>query len=153
MLQPGDLAPDFTLPDQSGNPVSLSRELETGPVVTFFYPRALTRGCTAESCHFRDLRAEFERVGSKVIGISVDRPDRQGEFDERHSLGFPLLSDPDRSVARQFGVKRPGPLFNRRATFVIDSDRRVLATFSSELNMDLHADRALEALQERTTSS
>lgn len=153
MLQPGDLAPDFTLPDQSGNPVTLSRELETGPVVVFFYPRALTRGCTAESCHFRDLRAEFERVGSRAIGISVDRPDRQAEFDERHSLGFPLLSDPDRSVARQFGVKRPGPLFNRRATFVIDSDRRVLATFSSELNMDLHADRALEALRERTTSS
>lgn len=152
MLQPGDLAPDFTLPDQSGTPVNLSRELEAGPVVVFFYPRAMTRGCTAESCHFRDLRAEFEGAGSRAIGISVDTTDRQAEFDERHSLGFPLLSDPDRAVAREFGVKRPGPLFNRRATFVIDTDRRVLATFSSELNMDLHADRALQTLQERAPS-
>lgn len=153
MLQPGDMAPAFTLHDQSGRPVTLSQELEAGPVVVFFYPRAMTRGCTTESCHFRDLRAELERVGARAVGISADSTDRQAEFDRRNSLGLPLLSDPDRAVARQFGVKRPGPLFNRRATFVIDTDRRVLTAFSSELNMDLHADRALQALQERTANT
>lgn len=153
MLQPGDTAPEFTLHDQSGRPVTLSQELDAGPVVVFFYPRAMTRGCTAESCHFRDLRAEFERVGARAIGISADSTDRQAEFDRRNSLGLALLSDPDRAVARRFGVKRPGPLFNRRATFVIDTDRRVLAAFSSELNMDTHADRALQALQDRAAKT
>ncbi|MDY7106039.1 MAG: peroxiredoxin [Actinomycetota bacterium] len=153
MLREGDTAPEFTLDDQSGQPVTLSQELENGPVVVFFYPRALTRGCTAESCHFRDLRAEFEQVGARAIGISADSTDRQAEFDRRHSLGLPLLSDPDRAVARQFGVKRPGPLFNRRATFVIDTDRRILAAYSSELNMDLHADRALDTLRARAAST
>lgn len=153
MLQPGDMAPDFTLDDQSGRPVTLSAVLEDGPVVVFFYPRAMTRGCTAESCHFRDLRAEFDALGAQAIGISADSIDRQAAFDERNSLGLPLLSDPDRAVAGRFGVKRPGPLFNRRATFVIDTDRRVLAAFSSELNMETHADRALGVLQEHAPSS
>lgn len=152
MLQPGDTAPDFTLYDQAGRPVTLSQELAAGPVVLFFYPRAMTRGCTAESCHFRDLRAEFEHLGARAMGVSTDSPERQDEFDRRHSLGLTLLSDPDRSVARRFGVKRPGPLFNRRATFVIGPDRRVLAAYSSELNMELHADRALQALEERANT-
>lgn len=153
MLRPGDLAPDFTLDDQSGHPVTLSGVLADGPVVLFFYPRAMTRGCTAESCHFRDLRADFDRVGARAIGVSADSISRQSEFDERNSLGLPLLSDADRAVAAQFGVKRPGPLFNRRATFVIDTDRRVLAAFSSELNMEMHADRALEVLRENAAST
>lgn len=147
MLRPGDTAPEFTLDDQSGQPVTLSQELEAGPVVLFFYPRAMTPGCTAESCHFRDLRDEFEQLGARAMGISADSMDRQAEFDRRNSLGLTLLSDPDRAVARQFGVKRLGPLLNRRATFVIDTDRRVLAAFSSELNMDAHADRALQTLR------
>jgi thioredoxin-dependent peroxiredoxin len=147
MLQPGDLAPDFTLEDQDRNPVTLSQRLESGPVVLFFYPRAMTRGCTAESCHFRDVRSEFQAVGAQAIGISTDSPERQSEFDRRHSLGLTLVSDPDRSVARSFGVKRPGPVTNRRATFVIGPDRRVVAAYSSEFNMEMHADRALEVLR------
>lgn len=97
--------------------------------------------------------AERHARRREEIGISADTPDRQAEFDRRNSLGLPLLSDPDRAVARLFGVKRPGPLFNRRATFVIDTDRRVLAAFSSEVNMDLHADRALRVLQERAATT
>jgi thioredoxin-dependent peroxiredoxin len=147
MLQPGELAPDFTLDDQDRNPVTLSEKVGSGSVVLFFYPRALTRGCTAESCHFRDLRSEFQAVGAQAIGISTDSPERQSEFDRRHSLGLTLLSDPDRSVARSFGIKRPGPLSNRRATFVIGTDQRVLAAYSSEFNMEMHADRALEILK------
>ncbi len=73
--------------------------------------------------------------------------DRQAAFDAKHDLGYPLLSDPDRAVARQIGVKRPGPLMNRRATFVIGTDCRVLGAFSSEINMEAHADRALEVLR------
>ncbi len=83
------------------------------------------------------------------MGISADPVDRQKAFDEKNGLGFPLLSDPDRLIAKQFGVKRFGPLPSQRATFVIDTDRRVLEAFSSELNMDAHADRGLAVLRSR----
>lgn len=83
------------------------------------------------------------------MGISADQVDRQNEFAVENRLGFPLLSDPDRVVARQFGVKRPGPLPTKRATFVIDTDRRVLAVITSETNMNTHADEALDVLRKR----
>ncbi len=83
------------------------------------------------------------------MGISADPVDRQKAFDAKNDLGFPLLSDPDREIARQFGVKRFGPLPSKRATFVIDQDRKVLEVISSELNMDAHADQALKVLRKR----
>ncbi len=83
------------------------------------------------------------------MGVSTDRSDRQRQFDEANELGFPLLSDPDKAVAAQFGVKRFGPLFIQRATFVIDTDRTVLAVIASETSMKTHADEALAALQNR----
>ena len=83
------------------------------------------------------------------MGISADPADRQKAFDDKNSLGYPLLSDPDRSIAKQFGVKRMGPLPSRRATFVIDTDRSILEVISSELNMNTHADQALGVLRER----
>lgn len=149
MLREGDVVEDFELPDQYGRTRSLSGLLEDGPVVLFFYPKAMTTGCTKESCHFRDLGAEFAEVGAQRVGISADPVERQAQFDKKYDLGYPLLSDPDRVVAARFGVKRLGPVFNKRATFVIDTDRRVLAAISSELNMEVHADRALDVLRSR----
>ena len=146
-MRPGDPVPDFELSAQDGQPVRLSEELTRGPVVLFFYPKAMTPGCTKESCHFRDLEAEFATVGAVRLGISADPVDRQRQFAEKHGFEFPLLSDPDRVVARQFGVKRPGPLFNRRATFVIGTDGRLLAAIHSEIDMAKHADEALAVLR------
>lgn len=83
------------------------------------------------------------------MGVSTDRSDRQRQFDEANDLGFPLLSDPDKEVAGLFGVKRFGPLPIKRATFVVDTDRTVLAVIASETSMTTHADRALEALRSR----
>lgn len=83
------------------------------------------------------------------MGISADQVDRQKQFDEENDLGFPLLSDPDKAVIKQFGVKRMGMLPTKRATFVIDTDRRVLAVINSETSMNAHADEALEALRKR----
>ncbi|MEW6476318.1 MAG: peroxiredoxin [Actinomycetota bacterium] len=145
-MRAGEPVPDFELPAQDGHPVRLSEELTRGPVVLFFYPRAMTPGCTKESCHFRDLEAEFAALGASRLGISADPIDRQRQFAEKHGFDFPLLSDPDRVVARQYGVKRPGPLFNRRTTFVIGSDGRLLARISSEIDMARHADEALAVL-------
>ena len=147
MLQVGDTAAEFELADQHGQRVSLTTLLADGPIVLFFYPKAMTTGCTKESCHFRELGAEFAELGAQRVGISADDVDKQAAFDEKHGLGYPLLSDPDRVVASAFGVKRPGPIMNKRATFVIDTDRKVLAAISSELNMDMHADEALDVLR------
>jgi peroxiredoxin Q/BCP len=145
-MRPGEPVPDFELPSQDGQPVRLSEELSRGPVVLFFYPRAMTPGCTKESCHFRDLEAEFAAVGASRLGISADPIERQRQFAEKNGFEFPLLSDADRAVARQYGVKRPGPLFNRRATFVIGADGRLLAEIRSEVDMAKHADEALAVL-------
>ena len=146
-MKTGDTVPDFTAKDQHGEDVRFSDLLAAGPVVLFFYPKAMTTGCTKESCHFRDLAGEFAEIGAQRVGISADSVDRQAAFDEKHDLGYPLLSDPDRSIAQIFGVKRPGPLLNKRVTFVIDRDGTVLDRISSELSMDVHADRALEVLR------
>ena len=146
-MKVGDVAPDFELPADDGRRVRLSDEVRRGPVVLFFYPRAMTPGCTTESCHFRDLAGEFDAVGAHVLGISADAVDRQQQFSEQHGFTFPLLSDVDRRVAKDYGVKRPGPLFNRRMTFVIGEDQHVLGAFHSEMNMEKHADEALSLLR------
>lgn len=151
-MKVGELAPDFELPDETGKNRVLSEFLESGPVVLFFYPAAMTKGCTAESCHFRDLAAEFASVGASRIGISPDAVDKQQKFSEKHSFDFPLLSDPDGAVATQFGVRRSfGPVLTKRQTFVIDTDRKVLEVVKSELRMGVHADRALEILRARAS--
>src|SRR5271167_5069825 len=104
-MRTGDVVPDFELPDQTGTPRTLSGFLAEGPVVLFFHPAAMTYGCTKESCHFRDLAAEFAAVGAQPVGISADAVDKQKRFDEKESLGFPLLSDPERVVAAQLETK------------------------------------------------
>ena len=105
-MKRGDSAPDFELPDETGTKRKLSDLLADGPVVLFFYPAAMTYGCTKESCHFRDLKSEFEAVGAQRVGISADSVDKQHQFSEKHSFDYPLLSDEDRTVAEAFGVKR-----------------------------------------------
>jgi thioredoxin-dependent peroxiredoxin len=146
-MQAGDTAPDVSLPDQTGAVRSLSAIASGRRTVLFFYPAAMTTGCTKESCHFRDLAGQFEAAAAARIGISMDAVDRQKAFADKHGFDYPLLSDPDGAVARTFGVKRPlGILKVRRVTFVLDEDLRVLEVIGSELNMDRHADRALEVL-------
>jgi peroxiredoxin Q/BCP len=151
-MKAGELAPDFELPDETGKTRALREFLETGPVVLFFYPAAMTKGCTAESCHFRDLATEFAEVGAHRIGISPDAVEKQAAFSEQHSFDYPLLSDADGTVATRFGVRRSfGPLLTRRQTFVIGTDRTVLEVIKSELRMSVHADKALEVLRARTS--
>ncbi|MGW0632247.1 peroxiredoxin [Streptomyces sp. NPDC002758] len=144
----GDKVEDFALPDETGTPRRLTELLADGPVVLFFYPAAMSPGCTAEACHFRDLAAEFAAVGAKPVGISADSVERQQEFAGRHTLGMPLLSDVDGAVRERFGVKRGFSLVpTKRVTYVIGQDRTVLEVVRSELRMNTHADRALAALR------
>jgi len=149
-LVPGTPAPDFELLDQHGEPRRLSELIKTGPVVLFFYPAADTPGCTKQACHFRNLDAEFTALGAQRVGISRDTVASQKAFAEKHRLGYPLLADPKGEVAAAYGVKRGllgalAPI--RRATFVIGADQVVRDVVSSELNMNIHADQALETLR------
>ncbi|MCX5335521.1 peroxiredoxin [Streptomyces sp. NBC_00124] len=145
----GDKIEDFELPDETGTPRSLTSLLADGPIVLFFYPAAMTAGCTAEACHFRDLAAEFDAVGARPVGISGDSVERQQEFSGKHTLGMPLLSDADGAIRERFGVTRGFSLApTKRVTFVIAQDRTVLEVVRSELRMNTHADRALAALRD-----
>ncbi len=152
-MDTGDLVPDFEITDETGAQRTLSGLLENGPVVLFFYPAAMSAGCTVEACHFRDVASEFQALGATVVGLSHDSVDRQARFAAKHTLGYPLLSDTDGKVREIFGVTRNIPLINvartKRASFVIDTDRRVLAVIRSEVLMNAHADRALDVLRAR----
>jgi len=149
----GDHVEDFVLPDQTGTERRLRDFLAAGPVVLFFYPAAMTPGCTKEACHFRDLAAEFAAVGAQRVGISTDSVDKQAQFADKQSFDYPLLSDSDATVATAFGVKR-GLLGKfmpvKRTTFVIDTDGTVLDVIASEISMDTHADKALQVLRARS---
>ncbi|HUX05477.1 MAG TPA: peroxiredoxin [Acidimicrobiales bacterium] len=147
-MRTGDAVPDFTLADQDGVERTLSQLLREGPVVLFFYPAAMTTGCTKETCHFRDLGAQFTAMGAQRVGISMDDTERQAAFSSRNGIDFPLLADVGGHVARVFGVKRSLNLLKvRRTTFVITPDQHVAEIISSELHMDAHADRALQVLR------
>jgi thioredoxin-dependent peroxiredoxin len=142
----GSTAPDFELPDENGDLVRLSDKVKEGPVVLFFYPAAMTGGCTREACTFRDLGQDFADAGAQRLGISADPVRRQKEFSDQHSFDYPLLSDRDREVATAYGVKRRFVTPVRRATFVIDRDRTIRKVIASELDMQVHAHEALAAL-------
>ncbi len=149
-MREGDEVPDFELPDQSGTPRRLSTMLADGPVVLFFYPAALTSGCTKEACHFRDLAAEYQAAGVQRVGISMDAVDKQKEFADKHSFDYPLLADTEGTVAESLGIRRGkfgaklgAPV--KRWTFVIGRDRKIIKAIHSETNMDMHADEALAA--------
>jgi peroxiredoxin Q/BCP len=146
----GEEVPDFELPDQTGTPRKLSTLLAGGPVVLFFYPAAMTSGCTKEACHFRDMASEYQQAGVQRIGISRDTVDKQKQFADKHSFDYPLLADVDGEVAGIFDVKRGkfgaklgAPV--KRYTFAIGSDRKLVTAIHSETNMDKHADEALQA--------
>ena len=129
-LAPGDCAPDFALPDQHGNSVSLS-DLRGKNVVLYFYPKADTPGCTTQACGVRDHRADYEQAGAVVLGVSPDPVKAVSKFDQKFGLGFPLLADEHHEVADAYGVWVQKSMYgrkymgNERTTFVIDSQGKI----------------------------
>jgi peroxiredoxin len=147
-MEKGDVIGDFELPDESGEPRRLSEFLALGPVVLFTFPIAMSKGCTVESCYFRDLGAEFAALGANRIGLSGDSVERQAAFSSRHDFDYPLLSDRDGEVTKMLGVRRGlARVPVKRWTFVIAPDRTILEVIKSEVSMHRHADRALEVLR------
>jgi peroxiredoxin Q/BCP len=144
----GDVAPDFTLPSQSGELVSLHEVLRRGPVVLYFYPKDETPGCTAEACSFRDGYEAFRDAGAEVLGVSSDPPDAHERFASRHRLPFTLLADAGGGVRKRYGVRRTLGILPGRVTYVIDREGVVRHVFSSQTGVTRHVDEALNALRE-----
>jgi peroxiredoxin Q/BCP len=140
----GDVAPDFTLPDQDGKPVSLS-SLKGKVVVLFFYSKDFSAGCTREACHFRDAFEDFTEAGAEVIGISSDTIESHKKFIETYLLPYSLLSDREGEAKKIYGVS--GHLLPGRVTFIIDKVGAVRHVFSSQTNMKAHVDEALKIIK------
>jgi peroxiredoxin Q/BCP len=134
MLNPGDQAPDFALPDQHGNPVTLS-ELKGKTVVLYFYPKADTPGCTTQACGIRDHRPEYDHADAVVLGVSPDPVKAVAKFDEKFGLGFTLLADEHHEVCDLYGVWVEKSMYGRkymgaeRSTFVIGPDGTIKDVF------------------------
>jgi peroxiredoxin Q/BCP len=150
MLETGQLAPDFTLPDQDGNPTTLS-DLRGKRVVLYFYPRASTPGCTTQACGVRDHLPDYEGAGAVVLGASPDPVKKVKKFHDDESLNFDLLADEDHAVAESYGVWVEKSMYgkkywgNERTTFVID-EQGVIQAILRKVKPKEHDERVLAAL-------
>jgi thioredoxin-dependent peroxiredoxin len=150
VIEPGDKAPDFALPDQDGREVKLS-DFRGEPVVVYFYPKADTPGCTTQACGVRDHQRDYSETGATVFGISPDPPKKLKRFQEKHALNFPLLSDEDHSVAEAYGVWVEKSMYgktyfgNERTSFVVGPDGRV-AKVLRKVKPAEHDELVLDAL-------
>jgi peroxiredoxin Q/BCP len=156
VLQPGDEAPDFELPDQDGRPVRLS-DLRGGPVVLYFYPRADTPGCTTQACGVRDHHDDYAAAGATVLGVSADRVDAIKRFHDGQGLNFTLLSDEDHAVCDRYGTWVEKSMYGKtfwgvtRATYVIDADGAI-AHVIPKVSPKTHDDVVLGALAEAASA-
>jgi peroxiredoxin Q/BCP len=152
VIEAGESAPDFTLPDQDGNEVSLA-SLKGETVVLYFYPRADTPGCTTQACGVRDRRADYEAAGARVIGVSPDPVEKVKKFAGKFDLGFTLLADADHAVAESYGTWVEKSMYGKkywgvqRASFVIGPDGKVAKAFP-KVSPKTHDDIVLKALGE-----
>jgi peroxiredoxin Q/BCP len=157
MIELGEEAPDFELPDQDGREVKLSNFRGT-PVVLYFYPKADTPGCTTQACGVRDHQADYAEFGATVLGISPDRVAKVKKFHDKYDLNFPLLADADHAVAEAYGVWVEKSMYgrtymgNERTTFTIDPEGRI-AKVLRKVKPAEHDEQVLRALQEATPPS
>jgi thioredoxin-dependent peroxiredoxin len=142
----GSVAPDFTLPSQAGEMVSLKDFLGEKQVILYFYPRDNTPGCTKEACAFRDEHEEFGKLDAEVIGVSSDSVESHRGFAEKHDLSFTLLSDEGGKVRRMYGVPNTFGIIPGRVTYVIDEAGVVRHVFSSQMEAVKHVEGALKSL-------
>jgi thioredoxin-dependent peroxiredoxin len=152
MIEQGDEAPDFELPDQDGRAVKLS-DFRGQPVVVYFYPKADTPGCTTQACGVRDHHADYQKVGSVVLGISPDPVSKVKRFHDKYDLDFPLLADEGHAVADAYGVWAEKSMYgktylgNERTTFIVGPDGKV-ANVLRKVKPAEHDERVLAALAE-----
>ena len=151
-LKAGDAAPNFNLSDQDGKKVKLS-DFKGRKVLVYFYPKANTSGCTKQACSLRDANEDLDQADVAVVGISPDFPDKQKKFDDKYSLSFPLLSDPDHRVAQAYGAWGEKKIYGKsfmgiiRSSFLIDEKGKIIQAWYKVKPLDT-VPKLLEALQD-----
>ncbi len=153
MLKAGERAPEFTLPDETATDRSLTELLHSGAVVLYFYPADFTPGCTRQACVLRDLHAEIERAGLRVVGISPQSPESHARFRAKYDLPFVLLSDQHKTVTKMYGVNGPLGIAVRRASFLIDGSRRIRDVVLADFMIGRHADFVRKAIALRAANT
>ncbi len=138
MLKPGTQAPSFTLPDADGDPVTLEDLIAEGPLVLYFYPADFTPGCTKEACAIRDIHDDLIASGLRIVGVSPQDGDSHQRFAARHTLPFPLLSDPDKTAVRAYDVDGPLGFGVRRGTYLIDGDGVIVDAVMADIAIARH---------------
>jgi peroxiredoxin Q/BCP len=146
MLAAGERAPEFTLPDETGKDRSLTELLSIGAIILYFYPADFTPGCTREACSLRDLHADVERAGLRVVGISPQNPKSHAKFKDKYQLPFILLSDEHKTVIKMYGVNGPLGIGVRRATYLIDGSRHVRDAVLADFMIGRHTDFVRKAI-------
>jgi peroxiredoxin Q/BCP len=152
MLNAGERAPEFTLPDETATDRSLTDFLSTGPIVLYFYPADFTPGCTRQACVLRDLHEEIQRAGLRIVGVSPQSPESHAKFRAKYNLPFVLLSDQHKAVVKMYGVNGPLGLGVRRASFLIDGSRRIRDAVLADFMIGRHADFVRKAIMLRAAN-
>lgn len=153
MLTSGSMAPDFTLPDENGDDVSLSELLKAGPLILYFYPADFTSGCTREACLIRDIHDDIQAVGLRIIGISPQGAKSHTEFRKKHNLPFTLLSDFKKTVVKAYGVDGILGIGVRRATFLIGENGKIESVVRSDILINPHKNLIENAIAARNEAT
>ena len=138
MLKPGDVAPEFILPDENGEEVSLTQLLGAGPVILYFYPADFTPGCTKEACALRDIHDDILSVGLRVIGVSPQDAESHAKFKDEHNLPFILICDPDKIAIKMYDVDGPFGVGVRRVTYLITQGQKIQDVLTADIKIDKH---------------
>jgi peroxiredoxin Q/BCP len=146
-LKVGDPAPEFSLIDEHGLPVSLKDYHGKSIVVLYFYPKDFTSGCTTEACSFRDDYRLYQEKGAVVIGVSLDSVESHSKFSEKYALPFAILSDRSKEVARSYGVLGTGGFLTKRVTFIIDKNGKIMHIFP-KVDVKHHSEEVLRAIEQ-----
>ena len=153
MIKADERAPEFTLPDETGQDRSLTELLSAGAIVLYFYPADFTPGCTRQACMLRDLHTDILSAGLRVVGISPQSPKTHAKFKAKYQLPFVLLSDEHKTVIKMYGVNGPLGIGVRRATYLVDGSRRVRDVVLADFRIGRHSDFVRKAVMLRATAS
>ena len=138
MLKPGTVAPEFILPDENGNEISLSARLQESALILYFYPADFTPGCTKEACSIRDLHSDIQSVGLQVIGISPQSADSHRRFKEEHDLPFTLICDEDKVAIKMYDVDGPFGVGVRRVTYLVNQGQKIQDAIQADVMINKH---------------
>ena len=152
MLNVGDVAPEFILPDENGNEVSLTERLQQSAVILYFYPADFTPGCTREACAIRDIHSDIQSVGLEVIGISPQDAESHKRFKEEHDLPFTLICDPDKVAIRMYDADGPMGFGVRRITYLVSQGQRIQGALCADLKIGKHEEFIKRAIVLRETA-